>query len=364
MADTNINVIKHFSPAWFAMVMGTGGLANVMYALEKIFPTANIISIFLWLLNSLLFVLLLFPWIIRWFAYKEQVMGDLKHPLTSNFFVTMPAGCLILGSNFLLIGQAYFSQLFLSYLGLVLYIIGAVLALTFAVIGLYNLVSMQELGPDPINFAWLMMPVVNIVVPLLGNLLVKMLAPLSLNAAKLINLIDIMFYGIGIVLFFIMATIVFNRLIMHRLPPAMAVPTFWVLLGPIGVGTISLLGLADAAEALGILASVDGVKYLGLILWGFGLWAFLFTLSITIRYLKVGGIPFTLSWWAFIFPTSAYTLATLTVYDYMKIEFVLGYGLILALLLIIMWIVTFARTLLGSLNGKLFSPPAMPKKMG
>lgn len=41
MADTNINVIKHFSPAWFAMVMGTGGLANVMYALGKTFPTAK-----------------------------------------------------------------------------------------------------------------------------------------------------------------------------------------------------------------------------------------------------------------------------------------------------------------------------------
>jgi len=363
MADKNTNLIRYFSPAWFAVIMGTGGLANVLYTFGKSLPAANALAVFFWLLNSILFVILLFPWLSRWLIYKEQVMADLKHPLMSNFFITMPAGCIILGSNFLLIGQPYLSQAFLIYLGLTLYIVGAFLAFTFAVTGFYNLVSADELGPEPINFAWLMMPVVNIVIPLLGNLLVKALAPVNTNAAQLINLIDITFYGIGIILFFIMATIVFNRLIMHRLPPAMAAPTFWVLLGPIGVGTVSLLGLADTSHALGLLNAVDGVKYLSLILWGFGLWAFVFSLSLTIKYLKSGGIPFSLSWWAFLFPMAAYTLATLMVYDYSKIRLLSGYGVFLALLLFIMWIVTFIKTLLASMNGKLFSPPPIPKKI-
>jgi len=63
MADKNMNLIKYFSPAWFAMVMGTGGLANVMYTFGKILPAANAVAVFLWGLNSLLFVLLLFPWL-------------------------------------------------------------------------------------------------------------------------------------------------------------------------------------------------------------------------------------------------------------------------------------------------------------
>jgi len=363
MADKNTNLIQNFSPAWFAVIMGTGGLANVLYTFGKSLPAANALAVLFWLLNSILFIILLFPWLSRWLLYKEQVMADLKHPLMSNFFITMPAGCIILGSNFLLIGQPYLSQDFLTTLGLALYIIGAILAFTFSITGFYNLVSTEALGPEPINFAWLMMPVVNIVVPLLGNLLVKSLAPLNESAAQIINLIDITFYGIGIILFIIMATIVFNRLIMHRLPPAMAAPTFWVLLGPIGVGTISLFGLADTAGKLGILGSVDGVKYFGLILWGFGLWAFVFSLSLTIKYLKSGGIPFSLSWWAFLFPMAAYTLATLMVYDYSKIELLKGYGMILALLLFIMWIATFTKTLLASINGNLFSPPPIPKKI-
>jgi C4-dicarboxylate transporter/malic acid transport protein len=361
MTGKNVNIIKYFSPAWFAMIMGTGGLANVLHTFGKVLPAANAVAVFLWLLNSLLFVLLLFPWLTRWLAYKEQVIADLKHPLTTSFFITMPAGCIILGSNFLLIGQPYLSPAFLNYLGLALYIVGAVLALTFAVTGFFNLVSSEEIGPEPINFAWLMMPAVNIVIPLLGNLLVKTLVSLNEYDAQIINLLDIAFYGIGIILFFIMATIVFNRLIMHRLPPAMAAPTFWVLLGPIGVGTVSLFGLADASQTLGILTNVDGIKFGGLILWGFGLWAFIFALSLTIKYLKTEGIPFSLSWLAFLFPLAAYTLATLMVYDYSKIKLLMGYSIILSLLLAVMWIVTFTRTLFAYLNGELFNPPSIPK---
>lgn len=357
-------LIKYFSPAWFAVVMGTGGLANVLHWFGKNSLTANTAAIFLWILNSILFVLLLYPWVIRWLYYREQVMADLKHPLTSNFFITMPAGCIILGTNFLLIGQPYLPPLFLYYLGLVLYIAGAFLAMTFSVIGFFNLVSREELGPEPINFAWLMMPVVNIVIPLLGNLLVKILGPEHLSAAKLINLFDIIFYGTGAVLFMVMAIIVFNRLIMHRLPPAMAAPTFWVLLGPIGVGTLSLFGLADIAKFLGTLSSVEGIKFGGLILWGFGFWAFIFTLSLTIKYLKTEGIPFSLSWWAFLFPMAAYTLATLGVYEYTGISLVQGYAVFLTMLLLGMWIVTFVRTVTAARKGKLFAPPPVPTKQG
>lgn len=91
----------------------------------------------------------------------------------------------------------------------------------------------------------------------------------------------------------------------------MAAPTFWIILGPIGVGTLSLMGIADSSKLLGLISSVDAIKMLSLILWGFGLWAFVLTLAITIKYMRNDGVPFTLSWWAFIFPLAAYTLSSL-----------------------------------------------------
>lgn len=355
-------LVKNFSPAWFAVVMGTGGLANVLFVMGKSSPLAGKTAVGLWLLNCLLFLVLLIPWVARWFSYPQETLADLKHPQLSNFFVTMPAGALIVASNFLVIGKPYFTGSFLVTLGLVLWIIGAVLSFVFAVIGIYNQAVGEMASPDPINFSWLMMPVVNILLPLTGNMLVKSYWPVRPDWAKLINIIDIGFFGIGLLLFLLMAAVVLNRLIINKMPPAMATPTFWVLLGPIGVGTVSLMGLADVAQLLGLVTDVSPIKFMALVLWGFGLWVFIFILAITVRYMRSGGIPFSLSWWAFIFPLAAYTLSSFNVFQYTRIPILRGYALLMAFLLIVLWVITFVKTLMGSVKGQLFAPPPSPKK--
>lgn len=357
-------VLRHFSPAWYASVMGTGGLANVLFLLGGHSALLNWAATALWVLNTALFLVFIGPWVARWIYHFDQVLVDLKHPLMSNFFITMPAGCIILGTNFFMIGKPYFSPEFLLGLGLVLWMAGAALAFIFAVYGMYNLMSAESIGPDPINFAWLMTPVVNIVVPLLGNILVKALAKGNAALAGLVNITDIAFYGIGLVTFIIMAVFVTNRLILHKMPPAMAAPTFWVLLGPVGVGTAALMGLGDASKTLGIVTSTDTIGFLALILWGFGLWAFALTAVITIKYLKSGGVPFSLSWWAFIFPLAAYTMASLEVYSYTRVSPVFWYAVALAVLLAVLWAATFLKTLIGTLSGRLLSPPPAQKPAG
>ncbi|MFZ5597119.1 MAG: C4-dicarboxylate ABC transporter [Bacillota bacterium] len=351
------SIIRHFSPAWYASVMGTGGVANVLYLLGAHSTLLHWAAIALWLLNTALFLILIGPWIARWIYHYDQLLMDLKHPLLSNFFITMPAGSIILGTNFLTMGKPYLDSGFLVGLGIVLWVLGAALALIFAVYGMYNLMTAESIGPDPINFAWLMTPVVNIVVPLLGNILVKETAGANPGLAGLINIIDITFYGIGLLLFIIMAAFVTNRLILHKLPPAMTAPTFWVLLGPVGVGTAALLGMADASKAVGLVLAVDTLKFIALVIWGFGLWAFALTVAITVKYLRTGGVPFSLSWWAFIFPLAAYTTATFGVFSLTGVSPVLWYAVILTILLVVLWASTFLKTLIGTLNGRLLSPP-------
>ena len=354
----NGQILKHFSPAWFATVMGTGGLANVLYLLKDNSPLLHGAAVSLWWLNVVLFLILVGPWIVRWLFHYQHAFTDLNHPLLSNFFITMPAGCIILGTNFFLIGRPYLSAGFLVGLGVVLWLSGAVLAFVFGVYGMYNLMRMEAVGPEPISFAWLMMPVVNIVVPLLGNPLVAALAPGGRTKAVLINLVDVVFYGIGLLLFLTMLPIVTNRLIKHKMPPAAVAPTFWILLGPVGVGTVALLGLADVSKMLGLLVDGEAVKFLALIFWGFGLWAFALTAVVTMHYVRSGGVPFTLSWWAFIFPLAAYTLATLEVFRYTGVAAVYWYGVALAVLLALLWAATFGRTVAGVFSGRLLLPPS------
>lgn len=359
MEDQKINlsnVVKHFSPAWFAAVMGTGGTANVLFALSGSMHFLKPVSIGLWWLNILLFILFIGPWTARWFIHFDKLKDDLKHPVISNFFVTMPVGGIILGTNFFIMGKNYFSMHFIIGLGMIFWTFGVLTALAFGVYVIFNMMITDNIGPESTNFAWFITPVASIVIPLLGNMLVSAFVNNNKGLAELINIIDICFFGIGFLLFLILSSILIGRFINYKMPHSMAVPTFWIILGPVGVGTVSLLGIADASKALGLISDIGSLKLLALILWGFGLWAFILTIAVTLKYMKNEKIPFSLSWWAFIFPMAAYTLSGLNVYQYTGIQLFRIYSLILALLLMFLWIVTFIKSLAGTLNCRLLIP--------
>lgn len=357
------NVIKHFSPAWFAAIMGTGGFANVLYLWGGAWSVARFLGMAMAWLNALLFVLFLIPWLGRWFVHYDQLKQDLKHPVMSNFFVTMPVGTMILASNAALMGTSFLGRPFVYGFAWIAWLIGIIGALILGVYVSYNSLVSEQTPPQVLNFAWLISPVASIAVPLIGNPLVSMLKDGSVNTAKTVLLLNLSFYGIGFFLFIFIGALVMGRLIQHPLPPNAMAPTFWITLGPVGVGAVSLMGLADSAKSLGLLASVDIVYLLATILWGLGLglWALGVALTISWRYLKNGGIPFSLSWWAFIFPLAAYTMASLKLANYFSSTLILWYTVLLTLLLTVIWVLALIRTLGGVVNGKLFQPHPQPQ---
>jgi C4-dicarboxylate transporter/malic acid transport protein len=349
------DIIRNFSPAWYAAVMGTGGFANLLYLLSSRFAFIKPISVALFFLNIFLFLILIVPWILRWFFHFDKLIFDLKHPIMSNFFVTMPVGGLILGTNFFIIGKEYFNISFIIIVSLILWIYNVLFSLIFGVFVTYNMMATENIGPELTNYSWYITPVASVIVPLLGNLLIKSYIEKNLELAKFINFIDMIFYGIGMMLFIILSSIILNRFINHKMPHSSTAPTFWILLGPIGVGTISLMGIADISKQLRLINSTDTLYLLSIFLWGFGLWAFIITLVITIKYIKQNLIPFSLSWWAFIFPLSAYALATFNVYSYLKMQPIFWYLVLLIILLAFMWIITFIKSIIGTISGNLLS---------
>ena len=151
---TNLSrIVKNFSPAWFAVVLGTGGLANVLFQLSgRLLFLKPVAGGLLWL-NAFLYVILIGPWIARWFINLQGVIEDLKHPITINFFVTLPAGQVLLAINFLTIGRAEFNTAFAIGLGLVFWAIAISLSLALAVFAMYNLFSMETVPIENINYS-------------------------------------------------------------------------------------------------------------------------------------------------------------------------------------------------------------------
>jgi len=348
-------IIKSFSPAWFTMVMGTGSLANIFYLWREHWLPGKNLGIILGALNAVLFLLILVPWIIRWFSHFAQLKKELDHPVTGNFFVTMPLAAIILGSNFALMGGAFFGKSIVYFCSLA-WLIGVIGALLFGTYAGYNLMRKERIEPAETNFAWLIPPVGSMAVPLIGTPLIKLLAANSPFFAREVFLINVIFFGVGFFLFIFIGAIVFTRLALHALPPMAFTPTFWIPLGPIGVAAISLMGLADTAKALGLLASNDLVYFTATIIWGAGLWFLGLALLITLRNIRKERMPFTLSWWAYIFPLGAYTMATLKVAAYYGSTLAIVYALLLTLLLTGLWGMNSILTFVGIQNASLLLP--------
>ena len=90
--ESKWDIVKNFSPAWFASVMGTGILASTSMLYSSYLPFLRYIAVAFWIFNVLLFLVLLVPWVMRWIKYPENAAADLTHPQNSHFYPTMAIG--------------------------------------------------------------------------------------------------------------------------------------------------------------------------------------------------------------------------------------------------------------------------------
>jgi tellurite resistance protein TehA-like permease len=65
------------------------------------------------------------------------------------------------------------------------------------------------------------------------------------------------------------------------MPREILLPIFWIILGPVGLGSLALMDLADASKVLNLINSIDTLKIAAIIFWSFGLWAILLPIAIT-----------------------------------------------------------------------------------
>lgn len=329
--------------------MGTGifGITSKYYTCYWVW--LNYVSAILLVINIFIFLLILIPWSLRWFLFQDYALRDLNHPVTGQFYATMPIGCLVLAAQFLAFETNHQTELF-TLIAKCLWIAGALLASVTAfitpIINFFNNVTIKDINP-----AWFMPPVSLIVVPIAGAKLVPYW-PQSLQKVLLIT--NYMAWGAGFFLFMFVAVICFYRFFVASQLPGFLVPTVWIYLGPIGAGTIALLNLGAVSSSLLGEPVIPTLKLFGLIYWGFGFWWLITACAITITNILKKNLPYALSWWAFTFPLGAYTGATFLISINYQCDAVRLYGFFLYLLLAFCWLIVFSKTLVTVCTGALF----------
>jgi len=356
--------IKYLAPSWFAVVMGTGGLANILYLWRTSFPLGEFFAIGLAGLAAALYLCILFPWIIRWLSYYEYVRRDLHHPVAVNFFVTMPVATTILGTNIFLIWSRYLPSHLVFAFSFVAYLIAITGVMFFTFYTTFRMIRM-EISPNPetMNFSWIMAPIANMAVLLIGNPVLTMAINSRPQWAISILITNLALFGIGFFLFIFISAIIFVRLAQYPLPPAEMTPSFGIFLSAVGLAVSGVVDTAKNSQAMGLLTSIDFPYLIAAGIWGFGIWIVGIIFIISIHQIRKGGIPFSLGWWAFIFPLAAYTIASQKIALYFITPLTFGYTVFLTGLLVLLWCYTFSNTVFRVVKGTIFlGTPVVPQK--
>lgn len=356
------HIIKYLAPSWFAVIMGTGGLANILYLWQDNFIPGKSAGYFLAALALISYFLVFIPWLLRWIFYYDYVRRDLHDPIAVNFFVTMPVATTIIGTNIYIIGNDFLTPPFVFFLCLLSWIIAVTGVTYFTFYTTFQQMRTENPPlPEDINFSWIMAPIANMAILLIGNPVLSMAIEHRPEWAVFILTLNTILLGIGFFLFIFISAIVFVRLSQYPLPPAKLTPSFGIFLSAVGLAVSAIIDTAVNSSKMGLLAATDLSFLIAAVIWGFGFWIVGIIVIICIHQIRKGGIPFSLGWWAFIFPLAAYTMASQKIAHYLHSILASGYTLVLTMLLILLWLYTFANTVKGIKRGNLFLGSPLPQ---
>lgn len=356
-------VIRQFTPNWFAATMGTGVLALALAQLPLAIPGLRAVAEGLWLFNILLFSLFTAAYAARWILFFDEARRIFGHSTVSMFFGTIPMGLATIINGFLLFGLPRWGDGVIQLVE-VLWWIDVAMSLACGVLIPYMMFTRQEHSIDQMTAVWLLPVVAAEVAAASGGLLAPHLT--DAHAQLVVLTTSYVLWAFSLPVAFSILTILLLRMALHKLPHENMAASSWLALGPIGTGALGMLLLGGEAPAIFAANGLAGVGEIasglglvaGITLWGFGLWWMLMALLITVRYLR-DGIPFNLGWWGFTFPLGVYSLATLKLASILNLTFFSVFGTALVILLAAMWLIVGKRTVQGAWRGELFVSPCI-----
>ena len=354
--------VRHFTPNWFAMTMGTGVLALVIAHLPWALPGQMLLAEALWLFGVALFALFALLFLTRVLLHRDTLWPMLLHPVQSMFLGAIPMGLAVLISGLVQFGPARWGDGVYA-LAHALWWLDAAMALGSALLVPYLMFTRQSHALEKMTAVWLL----PIVAPEVAAGAAGALAPhLDPAAARLVLVVGFILWGMSLALAFSLITLVLLRLALHKLPDTDFAATSWLPLGPLATGCLGLLTMGQAAPAAftgtPLAAAAELAHGIGLVgglaLWGAGLWWLVIATLFTRHYIR-DNMAFNLGWWGFTFPLGVFALATLELLRLTELSFFALVGLVLSVQLAAIWLLVLQRTLRGVWHGELFQAPCL-----
>ena len=308
--------LEFFPIQLFAVIMGLSGFVIVLAKAYHILDMPYSLYKYLLFFNTAIFFLIFIAYLLKLLFYTDAVKVEFNHPIKSAFMATISI-------SFLLLSIAYYD--FAPTVSILFWYIGAPMQITFTLIILrYWIFNKFEVVHS--NPAWF--------IPIVGNLLIPIV---GVDAAPIY--VSIFFFSIGLFFWFVFFTIMLYRIIFHHQLAKKLIPTFFIFIAPPAVAFISYFKITNG--------SIDMIS---IFLYSIAFFTFILLLFMMKLY---DTKEFFISWWAYTFPLTAITIATLLMY--MTYQNLLFYVLSISLIIFTTIIVLFVamRTVRECLKEKI-----------
>lgn len=332
-------------PNWFASVMGTGIVANAAAALPVRVPGLLGAARVVWLAAALWLAVLIAASLLQHLRRPDAVRAHLDDPVLGHFYGAPAMAMMTVALGSLLFGEPVLGAHAAVVLAAVLWGVGTVLGLITAVALPVRLFTRTDVRVDEAGGAWLMSIVPPMVSAATGPALAVHIADADARAT-LLALCGALF-GAALLAGFVTITMVWSRLAHHGIGAAAAVPTLWIVLGPLGQSATAAhtigagVGALDPtlATAATVAAVVVALPVLGFAL----LWMAIAT-TITVRTAR-SGLCFSLSWWSFTFPVGTCVTGLSGLAVTLGLPILDGAAVLLYAVLVAAWTVVAVRSI-------------------
>ncbi len=319
-------------------------LTMIVWSNLKLIYLKYLASLFVWL-GMIIFVVFFVFFLIRIIKYKSLLKKEISHPVSSNFLAWIFISSAVLVAWIWNVLNPLNMCIYPEITTKIFYIIALIVGSIVVILVPFMLTISENVDPKHAVWIWFLPPVGIFVLVFAWNFMT--LHNIWWNWIPYLN---IFYIWMAFMVYLLVNSMIYSRLKFYPLPAPEIAPSFVIWLAPVWVSIIAINTFYSVIEKTNVFNfDLNTIKTLtslfsAMLAWYWLRW-FIWTILILWFYFIKKSIPYSLSWWAFVFPLAAFWIWLNFVNLNLNCAFICSLTFIIWIITVFLWFFVFYKTI-------------------